>query len=223
MNSDKKTIYRIGKITGIMFFLLITGGILLSACGITSSSLPFTGSSNDTRQSAITAMQKLADAGPFRFHFVTTGSDGSATDVSGEMIMPDRAHIVTNGQELIVVSPDVYQKTNGTWSKIDTNANTVLDSLILMYTQDVQNGIVKAQDLGTQTMNGVQARGVGFQTTITNMDGSTASANMKLWYDQSQKLPVHLEVDTDNNGAKTHTVQDLIYDPSITINPPATP
>lgn len=171
-------------------------------------------SPDEVYQAVSAAWKNLDTAGPR--HISQTTSEGLVTEA--DVLPPDFHQVVSaNGTvvaEQYIVGGTIYNNEQGNWTQtaggstaLGTIGNFSLSlSKDLIYSDGMVNGI--------EVINGSPAIVYSYSTTLKGLD---ASAQYKLWVDQSSGLPVKSENITPDGMTITMMIT---YDPSITISLP---
>jgi hypothetical protein len=165
------------------------------------------------------ALHAMVQAGPYRIHSTTTTGDGNTIQMTGEVILPDRFHLVVNGREILIVGNKTYQKEGDKWTEFPVDIGSIVSGLIGGMTAEMENGISDVQYIGPDTVNGVPAQVYQYTSSFKAGDQEVKST-VKLWVGVANGLPVRQEVDGEFAGIKSKTVQEIEYDPSIKIEAP---
>jgi hypothetical protein len=165
-----------------------------------------------------TAWSKLDSAGPR--HISQTSSKGGVVGMSTEAdaVPPDFHQVVSvNGAvvaEQYIVGGTIYNNDQGSWTQ--TAGGSAALSTIGNFTQSLSSDLVYSDGMvnGIESINGSPAIFYSYSTTLK---GLNASAQYKLWVDQTSGLPVKSENITADGMTIDMTIK---YDPSITISLP---
>ena len=181
---------------------------------------------DDAKAAVLQAMRAQLTAGAYRTQTTITGED-FAQEATGEIIPPDRMHIVMQvgeiATEMIYIGDKVWSRQgDAAWQVADRlgmPGSGLLDESMIA---DSEKTITEATFVGKETVEGVDALVYSFtsdlnKSEIMPMDSVSQS---KVWIDAATGLIVRLEVEDDTMGMKSKTVQVIEYDPSITIEPP---
>jgi hypothetical protein len=76
------------------------------------------------------------------------------------------------------------------------------------------------QLVGSEPVYGVATDVYSFTSSAGEGEDAVTS-DVKLWINKATGLPVRMEATSVANGANTHTVQNIEYDNTITIEAPA--
>lgn len=175
--------------------------------------------SGDARESLLHALQAVATAGPYHVDSSIT-SGALTTSVNGEVILPDRFHLISdsNGaeREYIIIGSTTYAKVGDQWSPIQLDLSGLIANFINALNPDY---ITDVNRVGTEDVNGAPADVYTFTYTNSSLNPPLVSSD-KMWVDEATGLPVQQTVDGEYNGSVYHTEQTVKYDSSITIEAP---
>jgi hypothetical protein len=165
------------------------------------------------------AWAKLDTAGPR--HISQTSSEGGKVEsnIEADSVPPDFHQVVTmmgnKVAEQYIVGGTIYNYAQGGWTQT-AGGNTAINT-ISNFSQGLADGLTYSDGMvnGIEVINGSPAIVYSYSTTLTGLD---ASAQYKLWVDQTSGLPVKSE----NITADGMTIAETItYDKSITFSLPA--
>lgn len=175
--------------------------------------------SGDARDVVIHALQAVATAGPYHVESSIT-SGALITSVNGEVILPDRFHLVSNSngteKEYIIIGSDTYAKVGDQWSPIQLDLSGLIANFINALNPDY---ITDVNLVGTEDVDGAPADVYTFTYTNSTLNPPLVSSD-KMWVDEASGLPVQQMVDGEYNGSVYHTEQMVQYDSNITIEAP---
>lgn len=158
------------------------------------------------------AWAKLDLAGPR--HISQTTSEGMNTEA--DAVPPDFHQVVSVGGNVVaeqyIVGGTIYNNVQGAWTQ--TAGGDAALSTVGSFAQSFSDSLVYSNGMvnGIEVVNGSPAIVYSYSTTLKGLD---ASAQYKLWVDQTSGLPVKSE-NTDPDGATI--TQTITYDNSITIS-----
>lgn len=171
----------------------------------------------DARQAVIAALHAVMTAGPYHIKSTTTGQKNIT--MSGDVILPDRFHLTTDGQEMLIIGEKTYMKQNGQWVDFPVDIGGAISGMVGTMTSQTEQSISDAVMLGSDTVNGTPTTLYQFHLGL-DAGGNTISSTVKLWVDSLRGLPVQQQIDGDVGGIKSSTLQVITYDASITIPQP---
>ena len=174
---------------------------------------------SNARQTVLNALTAVAQAGPYRVTSTTTTDKGNTVKMTGEIILPDRFHMVTNGRETIIVGKKTWVKQGDQWQEFPMDVGSVLSGMMGSMTPDVEKSISDVQEIGPDTVNGTAAIVYQF-TSAVDVGGQPIKSTVKVWIAKASGLPIQQEIEGDYGGIKSQTVQQITYDPSIKIEAP---
>ncbi len=180
-------------------------------------------SSDDARAALLRALQASQTAGPYRV--VSSITSGTSTiAMHGEVILPDRFHLFSSNagapeREYIIIGSATYAKVGDQWSQVQIDLSDLVDNFINSLNPE---NISDVRLVGPEDANGTPA--LAYTFIYTNTIGGVQITNSdETWVGLDNGLPVKQVVDGELNGTAYHTEQAVEYDPSITIEAPATP
>ena len=164
-----------------------------------------------------TIMQNHMKAGPYH---VTMESDagGAKRAMEIDAILPSSFHMKGPKMEFIMLKEGVWMNTGGKWM-------TMPAAMSGMVEQNIKIGIAA----GMKAISNVQCEGAqpieGQTLNKYEMDSSGQAMGLNVsthvtMYASGKGLPQIMVVDGEAMGHKSHTVQHITYDPSITITAP---
>lgn len=161
------------------------------------------------------AWAKSDTAGPR--HISQNSSEGGTvlTNIEADVVPPDLHQVVSAMGNVVaeqyIVGGTIYNKEEGAWSQM-AGAGAALNT-IGSFTQSFSDSLVYSDGMvnGIEAVNGSPAIVYSYKTTLKGVD---ASAQYKLWVDQSTGLPVR-SVNITPDGMTID--QTITYDKSITI------
>ncbi len=171
-------------------------------------------SPDEVYQAVSTAWKMLETAGPR--HISKTSTEGLG--IEADVVAPDLHQVVsamgTLMAEQYIVGGTIYNYSQGSWTQT-AGAGAAL-STIGQFSLDLSGSLAYSDGMveGIEVINGNPAIVYSYSTTLIGLD---ASAQYKLWVDQTSGLPVKSE-NTDPEGSTT--TMTITYDPSITISLP---
>lgn len=191
-----------------------TAGVVLPPTGVTATPSRVPAATGlDARQAVLNAMNAVATAGPYHLKSTTT-TGGVSKVTTGEVSLPDRFHLTTNGEELLIIGDKTYRKSGGRWVDFPVDIGKLVTGTMGTLTSEGQKGVSDVKMLGAGTVNGVPTVEYQFQRTVS-VGGVSVTSTVKLWVDTLRGLPVQQQIDSQVNGQATTTLQVMTYDPSI--------
>ena len=181
-------------------------------------------SSGSAKDAIIAAIQATLKAGPYRTKS-TIVSDNGTINMTGELIPPDKLHMTMKAtdfeNENIIIGDKGWIKQGGKWAVSPMSGKAALQAAFLALTAE-QLGITisDAKALGTEAVNGEQARVYTYTSTTDLGESGQVISAVKLWVSAKRGLPVQQEIVGEAGGVKSTTVQMIEYDPAISIVPP---
>lgn len=172
----------------------------------------------DPRQAIISAMNAMREAGSYRVH-VTSKSGETSTEWNAEVILPDRFHIVMDIGEYIIIGNKTYMKQGDQWAEFPVDIGSMVFPLLISTEKEAEASISDVQLVGQDTVNGEATTVYQYRSSGT-LQGTEVTSMVKLWVRNSDDLPVKQEINGEVAGVESTTVQDIEYDPTISIEPP---
>jgi outer membrane lipoprotein-sorting protein len=170
------------------------------------------------RQAVLAAIRAVATAGPYRIQSTTT-SGNQTIQMTGEVVLPDRFHLTTNGQELLIIGDKTYMKENDRWVDFPIDIASLVSGMMSPLPAQAEEGITGVQELGAPTVNGAAARVYQYHQVI-HSGKTTAAGTVNLWVGQQSGLPLQQEITAVIGGVRTTTMQVITFDPTIQITGP---
>ena len=162
-------------------------------------------------------MQNHMKAGPY--HIAMESDMGGAKRMMEiDAIMPSSFHMKAPNMEFIMLKEGVWMNTAGKWMNMPAAMSGMME-------QNIKTGIAS----GMKAISNVQCEGAqpieGQTLNKYEMDSSGQAMGINVvshitMYASDKGLPQIMMVDGEAMGHKTHAVQHITYDPSITITPP---
>lgn len=137
-----------------------------------------------------------------------------------EYVAPDRYHMVSTGNETIVVGPSTYMKIgNNPWQKSPVDAGKMISAFRDSKMIEEIRKSTEVKYVGTDTLDGMPVR--VYTYTLTNPAGMEGTTVTKAWVSSADDLPRKMEVEADIKGNKTKsTITYSDYNTAIKIEPP---
>jgi len=192
-----------------------------AAAAPASAALP-----DDPKAAILQALRRQLTAGPYR-STTTITVGGAPQTVTGEVIPPDRMHVIMDlgdmKMEMIYIGDKTWSKQgDGPWQSSDqmgAAAGGLVDESMIA---DTEQTITEAALVGPEQVDGVDTLVYAFTTdlsksTLTPMESIVHS---KVWIATATGLVVRQEIEDTSAESPSKTVQVVEYDPSITIEPP---
>lgn len=171
-------------------------------------------SPDEVYQAVSTAWKNLDTAGPR--HISQTTSEGLSTEA--DVLPPDFHQVVSaNGTvvaEQYIVGGTIYINDQGNWTQTEGGKSAL--SIIGNFSQSLSENLVYSDGMvnGIEVISGSPAIVYSYSTTLKGLD---ASAQYKLWVDQTSGLPVKSENITSDGSTIDQTIT---YSSNITISLP---
>jgi hypothetical protein len=177
-----------------------------------------TGLDPDAKKAILNSLDELEKAGPYKTHTQVTAGTSKFESIA-EVILPNRFHIISSGQEMLIVGPRSYIKQKGKWISFPVDVSGIVAGLRGSLRSEIANGIREPKLTRVDMVDGKPAVVYQFKEKIGS-DDEQIDSQVELWIDQARGLPIRQEIDSNNDGVTTHTEQVILYDPSITIEDP---
>jgi hypothetical protein len=195
----------------------------MTAVEATATTAPDTASQPGGEAVLLKALKAAQKAGPYRTTTMVESPSGSIT-VTGEIIPPDRIHLSNNfgGQssETTIIGSRLWTKAGDTWTEAPSSPQ--ITQTLDQFAKDPESLGVKITNVklvGQDTVNGTPASVYSYDSSFG--EGADAyTANAKIWIGVANGLPLKQESTGAPGGVKSKTTQVIVYDPSITIEPP---
>ena len=180
--------------------------------------------SGSAKDAIIAATQATLKAGPFRTKS-TIVSDSGTINMTGELIPPDKLHTTMKAadfeMENIIIGDKAWIKQDGKWAVSPVPGKVALESAFQALTaEQLDLTISDAKALGTEAVNGEQARVYTYTSTTDLGESGKVISAVKLWVSAKSGLPIKQEIAGEAGGVKSNTVQTIEYDPTISVVPP---
>jgi hypothetical protein len=177
--------------------------------------------SGDAQQTILAAMAAQVAAGPYRAT-TSVDADGTITEMTAEVIPPDKMHVVIGGGnlEMILISDTLWSKSGGAaWTQMGSPdmMQSIFDSI---HGQVDTGSLSNVQYVGAEPVMGVATDVYSFTSTLGGGE-DVVKSDVKLWISKESGLPVRMESTGSGMGTTTHTIQSIEYDNTITIEAPA--
>ncbi len=161
-------------------------------------------------------MRGWAGVKTFRSKITTTTSAGASTEISLDVVMPDRFHVVTKQLEAIAIGKTYYLKIGNQWQKVALPQGIDLNFADLKKLEAELGASTDAKLIGPDVLDGTPTLVYEYTTTIKTP--TTLTTTSKLWVAVADQLPRKME-SVSKTGSKTvATYYD--YNAAITIEPP---
>ena len=158
----------------------------------------------------------LAGVKSFRMKMTTTGGTAANSDMTLEVVMPDRFHMVGKSFEAYVIAGTFYMKMGAQWQKIAMPKTFDLSSADPKKLEAELGATTETKLIGAEVLDGTPTTVYQYTTTIKTPTPTTVTA--KVWIGVADGLPRKME-STTKTGVKTvATYYD--YNTNIVIEPP---
>jgi outer membrane lipoprotein-sorting protein len=174
------------------------------------------------KEDIMASHQAMMEKGRFTMRGTTT-SKGDVTRMESKVIWPDRYHMRmdTGGtqMEYVILPAGTWMNQGGSWMKLPMDMSKMVASMTPEAMKKTYEGMSNVRELGTETVDGTEARVYAYDSSITMM-GFTSNSSVKLWIDADTGLPLKQEIDGEAMGTKSTTVQTYRFDESFEIRAP---
>jgi len=176
----------------------------------------------DPKAVVIKAIKAQLTAGPSRTLTLVETSD-SKTQLTSEMVLPDRLHIVMESDgkrvsETIIISDTMWTRTgDGAWNSSPGGA-AMLSMMGEKEIDATTNSITDVKLVGPELLNGTPTWVYTFTSDRADLG---VTSQVKIWIGALTGLPLQQQVEGEVGGTKSKTTQTITYDPSIKIEAPA--
>lgn len=176
-----------------------------------------------TAHAAITAAQlKLAQAEAFRIRQSTT-TIHQTLPMTLTFAGPDRYAMVTPGMHAVRIGDEGWFRVGDAWQADPTVVSTLAAAFAPLRDpveiDRASRRIADARDLGTSTVNGVQAQHYGYRVT----DRTTTTVftqTFEVWVGLADGRILVQQVDSEASGVTSRSAQLVEYGPDITVEGP---
>ncbi len=177
--------------------------------------------SGDAKEAVVAATKKQLTSGPYRSTTTIVTSDGT-TELTGEVIPPDRMRVKSEAMEMIYVGQDSWAKSSGEWEKSKMPGSGVLAQFTEAFMDEMAGTMSDVKFVGPGEANGTPAWVYSYtsdlsKATTMKMDSKSA---VKVWIGVADGLIHKQEIDGEAMGIKSKTTQVVEYDASIKIEAP---
>lgn len=163
------------------------------------------------------AWSKMLDS---RFSIAATNtSDGDVSQMEARYDTFRRIHMKAEGMEFVTVPEGTWINMGGKWMKPPFNAGAMVEKAVLQSVDDMRDNVTNIVDQGMVDVGGRSLRAISFTQEATFMR-MKSTADTKVFLDASGRI-VRTESDSRMRRSSTQSVQDITYDDSIRVNPPA--
>jgi len=176
-----------------------------------------------TAHAAITAAQlKLAQAEAFRIRQSTT-TINQTLPMTLTFAGPDRYSMVTPGMHAVRIGAEGWFRAGDAWQADPTVVSTLAAAFAPLRDpveiDRASRRIADARDLGTSTVNGIEAQHYGYRVT----DRTTTTVftqTFEVWVGLADGRILVQQVDSEASGVTSRSAQLVEYGPDITVEGP---
>jgi hypothetical protein len=182
--------------------------------------------SGDPKAAMVAAMKKQLVSGPYR-STTTIVSDGVTSELTGEMIPPDRLHVKSmmagEAMEMIYVGDQSWAKRkDGAWEQSKIPGSGTFVQFTDAFIDEMVGTMSDVAFVGPGEVNGTPAWVYSYtsdlnKATTMKMDSKSA---VKVWIGVADGLIYKQEIDGEAMGIKSKTTQVVAYDAGIKIEAP---
>lgn len=137
--------------------------------------------------------------------------------MSGNIIPPDQFDITTGQGRMILTKEGAWMQQGGQWSQMPDSIRKMMGGQAAIATEQALNNATNIKCLGDQAFDGTSYTAYEFDTSGEIMGVKTTSHATIYAADGRPAVSV---IDGEAMGQKSHTVQKITYDSSITISVP---
>jgi hypothetical protein len=182
-----------------------------------------TAPAHSPKQAVIAALQAQMTAGPYRMQTTVVSKAGTLV-LTGELIPPDKLHMITQRgehiSESIYIGDRGWKKVDGRWIPLPINARGILAQMRALTAEELDRTIGAVQRAGTDSVDGQPAFVYTYTATVDRGGTSPTNNSIKLWVSTATGLPIKLVSQGEVMGVQATTTQRIEHDPSITVEPP---
>lgn len=174
------------------------------------------------KEDIMASHQAMMEKGRFTMKGTTT-SKGDVTRMETKVIWPDRYHMrmETGGtqMEYVILPAGTWMNQGGSWMKLPMDMSKMVASMTPEAMKKTYEGMSNVRELGTDTVDGADAKVYAYDSKVTMM-GFTSQSAVKLWIDADSGLPLKQEIDGEAMGTRSSTVQTYDFDTTFEIRAP---
>jgi hypothetical protein len=171
----------------------------------------------DCKAELTALLQKSQDFGPYHVK-VTTTSDSGNLAYEGKINPPKEFDINMQQGRMVMTEKGLWMENGGQWQAMPAEMGAMMRDMIQQGIAQAPDMISRADCLGKQDYAGGSYEAYSFDTAGEAM-GIKSKATVTLYADENGRAN-WVVVDGEAMGMKSHTVQKITYDASITISPP---
>jgi hypothetical protein len=218
------------KIPALCCFLLVAAGCSSPSAGngnlrgnANESHANAGAASSSANESPVDFMKKAMraqfDAKSYRARMESSYEGQNSTRIM-EFVAPDRFHMTSDIDEIIIVGSATYRRTKGgPWQKFPADVGGMVTAFRDPKMIDELSKNTEIKFLGTDVLDGTPT--LVYQYTTTNAFGSGMTSTSKTWIGTADSLPRKSEVEADVNNQKSKTtITYYDYNAGISIEPP---
>lgn len=165
------------------------------------------------------AIRAQLDAKSFRARMESDFGGQSSTRVV-EFVAPDRFHMTSDIDEIIIVGPASYRRAKGgQWQKLPADMGSMINAFRDPKIIEELGKGAEVKFLGPDVLDGTPT--LVYQYTLKNAFGTSITSTSKTWIGAADSLPRKSESEAEINKQKSKTVMTYYdYNASISIEPP---
>jgi len=162
-------------------------------------------------------MQAHMKAGPYHATMDMTAG-GVARKMDSDVILPSSFHIKSAEMETIMLKQGTWMKMGGKWLAMPAAMSGMVSQQVMTGMESGLKNMANVQCEGPQPIEGLTLNKYEMDSAGEAM-GVKATSHITMFTNASG-LPQIMLIDGESMGHKSHIVQHITYDPSITIAPP---
>ncbi len=170
----------------------------------------------DCKADLNTAWNNAMHGSPYHAETKVT-SAGTNIEMMGNIIPPDQIDMQTPQGRMIMTKKGVWMQQGGKWTKMPDVMRKMIGGQVSVVSDQTMKNVSNLKCLGEKEFEGKSYTAYEFDTSGTAM-GIKAQSHVTL-YTEDGKIAVSV-IDGEAMGQKSHTVQKITYDDSITITEP---
>ncbi|SFN46399.1 hypothetical protein [Dokdonella immobilis] len=195
----------------LMLFAVLVASVI---CSNSSPAL----AAGDASSALFDAYAKMIDS---RCVAETVSSDAKGRENRSKVEFDtiNRIRVTTDQASFIVLPEGTWMRTGGgEWMKPPIDMSAMFKRLVPSTLEEIRAGTRNIRDEGMQTVEGQNLRAVSYDVD-TQVMGISVSSHNTVFIDASGRI-VRSVSDGEAMGQKTHSVQKIRYDDSISISAP---
>jgi hypothetical protein len=163
-------------------------------------------------------VEKLLKAGPYHTD-MSMVAGGRTTDISSDVILPDRFHMTMPQGEVVKIKDGLWMKVSGKWQAMPASVAHAIQSPIDQGIAQGMKNVKNLNCLGPQDYDGQSFTTYEFDSS-GEAAGIKSKAHVIMYVDAASGLPAWMIVNGEAMGRKSTMTQHVTFDPGITITQP---